>query len=210
MRFSFLMSKAFASSGIVLLLIFSVIHNSALAHHPFGMGDSSQLSTLQGFTSGIGHPLLGPDHLLFILAIACVGLRRPKKWVLPLISIGLGGSALAQLQPLPDLLMPWAETLVSLSLAIEGLIVLNYLSSKWLLPMFALHGYLLGTTIIGAEPTPLIGYFLGLLLAQGALLLLVTEVSKRIITWLGKNGLILNAGILIGTGLAFSWVTVVD
>ena len=76
--------------------------------------------------------------------------------------------------------------------------------------MFALHGYLLGTTIIGAEPTPLISYFLGLLLSQGALLLLVTEVSERIIKWLGKNGIILNAGILIGIGLAFSWVTVVD
>ena len=185
MRFTFLMSKTFASSVIMLLLIFSVFNHSALAHHPFEMGDSSQLSTLQGLASGIGHPLIGPDHLLFILAIACVRFRKPKKWVLPLMAIGLGGSALAQLQPLPDLLIPWAEVLVSLSLAIEGLIVLNYLSSKWLLPMFALHGYLLGTTIIGAEPTPLISYFLGLLLSQGALLLLVTEVSQRIIPKLG-------------------------
>lgn len=123
------------------------------------MGGTSQLSTLQGLLSGIGHPLLGPDHLIFMLAIAFVGLRKPKKWCLNLIAVGLGGSAFSQVLPLPDLLEPWAEALVSLSLAIEGLIILKYLSSQWLLPMFSLHGYLLGSTIIGAEPTPLISYF---------------------------------------------------
>ena len=165
MMLTFLLRKFFGLSGIFLLLLIIGFNNPVLAHHPFGMGDSSQLSILEGFASGIGHPLLGPDHLLFILAITIVGLRRPKKWILPLLSIGIGGSAFAQLLPLPDLLAPWAEVLVSLSLTIEGLIILSYLSSKWLLPMFALHGYLLGSTIVGAESTPLIGYFLGLLLA---------------------------------------------
>ncbi len=196
--------------GIYPLFLLSIFTKPVLAHHPFGMGDSDGLSTLQGFASGIGHPLLGPDHLLFMLAIAFVGLRRPEKWAIPLLAIGLIGSAFVQLQPLPELLAPWAESLVSLSLAIEGLIVLDLLSSKWLLPMFALHGYLLGSTIVGAEPTPLIGYFLGLIFAQGSLLLLVTSVSKRIINWLGVNGRILTAGIWIGIGVAFSWVAIVN
>ena len=76
--------------------------------------------------------------------------------------------------------------------------------------MFALHGYLLGSTIVGAEPTPLLGYFLGLLLAQASLLLLVTTVSQRIINWLGANGRILTAGVWIGIGSAFSWVALID
>ena len=42
------------------------------------MGDSSALTPLQGLLSGIGHPLLGPDHLLFLLAIAFIGLARPR------------------------------------------------------------------------------------------------------------------------------------
>ena len=95
-------------------------------------------------------------------------------------------------------------------MAIEGLIVLNRLSPKWLLPMFALHGYLLGSTIVGAEPTPLIGYFLGLLLAQGSLLLLVTAISQRSLNWLGGNGRFITAGVWIGIGSAFSWVALVD
>ncbi len=46
-------------------LFFISIYNPVFAHHPFGMGESSTLTSWQGFISGIGHPLLGPDHLLF-------------------------------------------------------------------------------------------------------------------------------------------------
>ena len=53
------------SLGLVAASLFSPAH----AHHPFGMGDSTNLSALQGLLSGIGHPLLGPDHLLFLLAV---------------------------------------------------------------------------------------------------------------------------------------------
>ena len=59
-----------STTGLVALSLFSPAH----AHHPFGMGDSTDLSALQGFLSGNGHPLLGPDHLLFLLAIAFIGL----------------------------------------------------------------------------------------------------------------------------------------
>ncbi len=193
---------------LIPLLIFST--GPGLAHHPFGMGDSSELSAWQALLSGVGHPLLGPDHLLFMLGIALVGFKKTKTWLFPLLAVGLAGSALVQLQPLPDLLVPWAEALVSLSLAIEGLIVLNLLSSKCLFPMFALHGYLLGSTIVGAEPSPLIGYFLGLLLAQGSLLLAVIAVSQEAIHRLGVKGRNLFAGIWIGIGLAFSWTTLIQ
>ncbi len=199
-----------AWSVTLFFLLLIDLNNPALAHHPFAMGDSTHLSSLQGLASGVGHPLLGPDHLLFVLAITVVGLKKPKKWILPLLGIGLAGSAFAQLHPLSDQLSPWAEALVSISLAIEGLIILDYLNSKWLLPMFFLHGYLLGNTIVGAEPTPLISYFLGLLLTQGALLLIVASLSKRILNFLTTDGRILNAGILIGIGTAFSWMALVD
>tara|TARA_Y100001968_G_C19399666_1_gene740326 strand:- start:947 stop:1582 length:636 start_codon:yes stop_codon:yes gene_type:complete len=211
MIFSYLMRKTFASLVVVVVLfLFFVLNNIALAHHPFGMGETSQLSTLQGFLSGVGHPLLGPDHLLFMLALAFVGLRKPIKWVVPLLIVGLGGSLFSQLQSLPDLLVPWAETLVSLSLIIEGLVILDILGSKWLLPMFAFHGYLLGSTIIGAEATPLIGYFGGLFIAQGSCLLFVTAVSKRIMERIGGKGRILIAGIWMGIGSAFAWIALVD
>ena len=205
-----LQRKHFLTVLVPLFFLLAFLTDAAFAHHPFGIGDSSELSVWEALLSGIGHPLLGPDHLLFMLGIALAGLKRTKKWVFPLLTVGLAGSAIVQLLPLPDALAPWAEALVSLSLAIEGLIVLNRLYPKWLLPMFAFHGYLLGSTIIGAEPTPLIGYFLGLLLSQAALLLVVTAVSQRSINWLGANGRLLTAGVWIGIGSAFSWVALVD
>ncbi len=209
MTFISLMRKHFLKALLSLFFLINVLADSALAHHPFGMGKSSDLSAWQALLSGVGHPLLGPDHLLFMLGIALVGLKKDKKWVFPLLAVGLAGSALVQLQPLPDSLEPWAEALVSFSLTVEGLVVLNLLSSKWLLPMFAFHGYLLGNTIVGAEATPLLGYFLGLLIAQLSLLLFVTSASTKVIKKFGVNGRNLSAGIWIGIGLAFSWVALI-
>ncbi len=211
MKFPFWGRKQSVAALFLLFCLLTFFADSALAHHPFGMGNnSSELSIWQALLSGVGHPLLGPDHLLFMLGIGFVGLKRTKNWVIPLLSVGLVGSAVVQLLPLPDLIAPWAEALVSLSLTIEGLIALNLLSSKWLIPMFSLHGYLLGSTIVGAEPTPLIGYFLGLLLAQGSFLLIATTLSKRIINWLGSNGRLVTSGVWVGIGLAFSWIALVD
>jgi urease accessory protein len=186
------------------------IASPAFAHHPFGMGDSGALTPWQGLLSGLGHPLLGPDHLLFLLALGFVGLQRPLRWVLPLLAIGLGGSLLSQFIPLPDAVAPWAEALVSLSLAVEGLIALSMAPAAWLLPLFGLHGFLLGSTIVGAEPSPLLSYFLGLLLAQGSLLLLVTAWSQGLVERLGAQGQRLGAGIWIGIGMAFAWVALID
>jgi urease accessory protein len=196
-----------AALGIIPLLL---LGSPAFAHHPFGMGDSSQLTGWTGLVSGIGHPLLGPDHLLFLLAISFIGLKRPIAWILPMLAIGLGGSLISQFIPLPDAVAPWAEALVSLSLVAEGFIALSVAPATWLLPLFGLHGFLLGSTIVGAEPTPLLTYFLGLLIGQGVLLALVCSLSKSVINRLGEQGRRLGAGIWIGIGIAFAWVALID
>ncbi|MDP7998611.1 MAG: HupE/UreJ family protein [Synechococcus sp. SP1 MAG] len=196
-----------AALGIIPLLL---LGSPAFAHHPFGMGDSSQLTGWTGLVSGIGHPLLGPDHLLFLLAISFIGLKRPIAWILPMLAIGLGGSLISQFIPLPDAVAPWAEALVSLSLVAEGFIALSVAPATWLLPLFGLHGFLLGSTIVGAEPTPLLTYFLGLLIGQGVLLALVCSLSKTVINRLGEQGRRLGAGIWIGIGIAFAWVALID
>jgi len=192
------------------LLAVLLLASPAFAHHPFGMGDSAELTPLQGLLSGIGHPLLGPDHLLFLLAIAFIGLQRPRAWVLPLLAAGLGGSVLSQFIPLPDAVAPWAEALVSLTLAAEGLMALFAIPSSLLLLLVALHGFLLGSTIVGAEPTPLFTYFLGLLIGQGALLLVVTSWSQSLLERIGAQGQRLGAGIWMGIGMAFAWVALID
>ncbi|MGD1951584.1 MAG: HupE/UreJ family protein [Leptolyngbyaceae cyanobacterium] len=38
----------------------------ALAHHP--MGGKTPSSFIEGFLSGVGHPVIGLDHLIFVIA----------------------------------------------------------------------------------------------------------------------------------------------
>lgn len=81
---------------------------------------------------------------------------------------------------------------------------------KALFPLLTLHGYLLGTTIVGTEPTPLISYFFGLLVSQGIMLLFAANVSQRGIDFFKNKNLTLIAGLWIGIGLTFSWVSIID
>ena len=108
---------------------------TVLAHHPFGMEEVS-LSPIQGFLSGVGHPLLGPDHFLFLVALMLVGWDQPRRWIPTLLAVGLLGSALAQIVTIPEALVVPTEALVSLSLVVEGLVILGTLSTGWLYPAF--------------------------------------------------------------------------
>jgi urease accessory protein len=177
----------------------------ALAHHPFEMAAGQQLSAWMGLVSGLGHPLLGPDHLLFLLAIGFVGLSRPSAWVLPLLGTGLLASAVSVFVPPSAALVGGAELLASLSLVLAGLVAIGRLPAATLVPAIAVHGYLLGGMVVGAEPTPLATYFLGLLISQGALLLVASRLSRPLLAHLRPTGLALLAGIWIGLGGAFAF-----
>ncbi|MXY63428.1 MAG: hydantoin utilization protein [Synechococcus sp. SB0673_bin_10] len=150
-------------------------------HHPFEGVQPQDLNLLQGLVSGFGHPLLGVDHLVFLLAIVVMTALTTQRWVLPLLASGLAGSGLAVLlgaTPEPNLGLA-LELVVSLSLAAAGLVHAGWLPAWLLLPLMGVHGFLLGEPMIGAEPTPLAAYGLGLLLSQGALLLLVTALLTQ-------------------------------
>ena len=152
------------------------------AHHPFEGVEPQDFSLVQGLVSGLGHPLLGTDHLVFLLAIVVMTVLTTRRWVLPLLASGLAGSGLAVLAgatPEPGLGLA-LELVVSLSLVAAGLVHGSWLPAWVLLPLMGVHGFLLGEPVIGAEPTPLVAYGLGLLLSQGALLLVATALLARV------------------------------
>jgi urease accessory protein len=138
----------------------------AQAHHLMELM-GMPVNPLSGLLSGLAHPVIGPDHLLFLLALALVGLRSRRRWMLALLCTGLAGSVLGLL--LPGL--PGAEVLVALSLALEALVVLGRLPLISLVPAMALHGYVLSAAVLGWSPMPLAAYLMGLLISQGLLLL---------------------------------------
>ncbi|MFY8148411.1 MAG: HupE/UreJ family protein [Prochlorococcaceae cyanobacterium] len=164
-----------------------------------------QPTPVNGLLSGLAHPLIGPDHLLFLLALSLVGLAQRSAWMLALLATGLAGSVVGLV--LPDL--PGAEAAVALSLAVVGLVQLQRLPRWSLVPAFALHGYVLSSSVLGWSAMPVAFYLVGLLLSQGALLLLALGVLRRAAAGLTPGRQRLLAAGLIGCGGAWAWSSLV-
>ena len=176
----------------------------ALAHHPMAFLQM-QPGPLAGIVSGLMHPVLGPDHLLFLLAIGLVAIKRPLWWAGALLASGLLGSALGLVAPG----FSAVEPLVALSVALVGLVLLRRLPAGILVPAFVLHGYALSASVIGWEPTPIAFYLVGLLISQAALLLVSLTAIRRWAQVAAPQALTLTYGLLMGIGLAFTWSSVV-
>ncbi len=188
----------------LLILAPLLLAAPASAHHVMGLFRLSP-GPLAGILSGLGHPLLGPDHLLFLLAVGLVALRARLAWVMALLATGLAASGVGL--ALPGL--PGAETFVALSLVAVGLVLLDRLPRWVLIPAIALHGYVLSEAVVGWESTPVVFYLLGLFLSQATLLMLAVTLVRRWAAGItpGRRGLL--AGLLIGVGAAFTWSTLV-
>jgi urease accessory protein len=158
---------------------------AALAHHP--MDGQTPTTVLEGLLSGLAHPVIDPVHLLFLLgAAALAGLTAvPLRRALAGLSIYLLASTLAT-----GLNIAEAPTQVlSLGLAASLLALVPWLwRRQWpraatAAPLAALagavHGLAFAETVIGAEPTPLFAYLLGLALVQAGLMAGLCIVLKR-------------------------------
>lgn len=148
------------------LLVLLLVAPSAQAHHMLALLHLNP-TPLSGLISGLLHPVIGPDHLVFLLALSLVGLRQRLGWMLCLLAVGLAGSWAGLL--LPGL--PGAEKLVAFSLVVVGLVLLDRLPKGLLLPAFALHGYVLSASVLSWSTMPVAAYLLGLAISQSLLLL---------------------------------------
>lgn len=155
----------------VLFAAAVLVAGPAFAHHP--IGDETPASFADGVLSGIGHPMLGLDHLAFLLAMGLVAAILGRVWTGPLAF--LGASAVGVLATASGLGSPLVEPAVALSLLAVGALALRgrALGAGPTLGLFALagaaHGMAFGGAIVGAEATPLFAYLLGLAMIQYAL-----------------------------------------
>lgn len=137
----------------------------ALAHTGVG--------PIGGFASGFQHPILGPDHVIAMVAVGLWGvfLGAPAIWVLPIVFplvMALGGAFGMIGVPLPAV-----ETGIALSAVVLGLCVA--LALKPPLPVAAVivgafaifHGYAHGAEM--PEASSAVSYALGFVIATGLL-----------------------------------------
>ncbi len=188
--------QAFSFCLLCCLLLIPVLSDTpVLAHHVADLG-ALRPTVLNGVLSGLAHPVLGPDHLLFLLALSLVGLQRRLRWSLGLLVVGLLGSATGLIWPG----LPGAEALVAATLVVEALVLLRRLPALALLPAMALHGYVLSGPVFGWTTMPLTAYGTGLLLSQGSLLLMALVVLRPAVARLSPTALRWVALALIACG----------
>jgi urease accessory protein len=153
----------------------------ALAHH--AMDGQTPSTFVQGLLSGLGHPVIGLDHLAALVGVGLVssrfarGLTLPAFWVVAMAAgVGLH---------LASLDVPYAEALVALSVVVIGVAatIRTTLPYATIAALFAIggavHGYALGESIVGAEATPLVAYLAGLVVVQTALTTGIAFVAQR-------------------------------
>jgi len=153
----------------------------AQAHHV--MGGQTPMTLLQGFLSGLGHPIIGIDHLAFIAVVGLVaGLARPQ---LMSPAIFVAASALGVGVHVGGINIPAAELVTAASVLFAGVLVAIgavIRQAAWL-TVFGIaglfHGYAYGESIAGAESTPLIAYLAGLVVIQAALAGTIALLARR-------------------------------
>jgi urease accessory protein len=159
-----------AKVGVFAALIYATVGSSdpALAHHAMGGGLPTTFA--QGLLSGIAHPIIGPDHFAFIVAIGLLAATKPQGVLIPLAFIftammGTGAHLMQWSLPGVELFVSGSILLFGILLALRNspkTVTIAALSS--LAGLF--HGYAYGESIFGAEPTPLIAYLIGFTIIQ--------------------------------------------
>jgi urease accessory protein len=157
------------------------------AHHPTGGRIPSNF--FEGFLSGLAHPIVGLDHLAFVVASGSIAVGVPHGFLIPIgfvmaTSLGAG----IHLQGID---LPFAEGAIAISVMLFGALLTrrNWQESRshfytLALASFALiagifHGYAYGESIVGAQMATLIAYLSGFAVIQ----LLIAGSAW----WLGKK-----------------------
>ena len=188
-------------------VLFAAIATPALAHHV--MDYATPATALEGLLSGLGHPVIGLDHLLFVIGAGVLAARVERGYVLPLMFVVASVAAAGMRYGGVDVGMD--ELWIAGSLVVLGAIMLpaRAPAARAVAGLFlvagVLHGYALAEAMVGAERTPLVAYLVGLTLIQCA----IAIAAWRAATWFAAHRPRLPvqrlAGAAIGVaGIAFA------
>lgn len=179
MKTRFLAAAAAAASTSLLAAA------PAFAHHPLGGAPMTGFG--DGLLSGIGHPILGFDHLFFVLLMGVAALFTGQRYLAPagyIAAMLLGCAAMAA-----GIGLPAKEAVIALSLLVLGGFVLSgralaFVPALLVFAGFGLfHGSAFGDAIAGQEAgmgaAVLTGYLIGLGAVQYALALAAGWVAQR-------------------------------
>ena len=158
----------------------------AFAHHP--LGGMPMETFAHGVLSGVGHPVLGFDHLFFVALVGIAAVYTGRAMAAPAAYIG--AMLVGCLLMTQGLGLPLKEFAIGLSLLVLGGVVLSgrALSTAPAMLLFAgfglFHGSAFGDAIAGQEAamgaSVIVGYLLGLGVIQYAIAIAAGMVAAKI------------------------------
>ncbi|WP_043341323.1 HupE/UreJ family protein [Belnapia moabensis] len=172
-------------SPIPVVALAAAMPVPALAHHP--MGGAAATTAWQGFVSGLAHPVVGLDHLAFLLAAgvlaAAVGRRAGIAALVAFLGAGLVGAVLH----LGGFGLGPVEAAVALSVIGVGVALLATparlpAAPGWLALGFGVaglfHGHAYAEAVAGSGAAVVVAYLLTLLAMQAGIGLLAMRVAR--------------------------------
>ena len=155
---------------------------TASAHHL--MGGKTPSTFADGILSGLGHPIIGPDHLAFLVALGVAVGVGGLSFATPFLFLVAMASGVAA--HVAAFNIPAAEMIVALSVIVAGVLLAldrRIPASGWA-AIFSIagffHGYAYGESIYGAETTPLAAYLVGLVAVQTVLVLAIALATRAV------------------------------
>lgn len=171
--------------AITLLSIVGLLFTplSALAHHPFG--GETPTTAVEAFLSGLGHPVIGLDHLAFVITVGLLAAVMERGVSIPVtfVAASLVGTGIHVM----ELTLPAPEFFIAASVLLFGMLLAmkNQPHSTAVILAAAIaglfHGYAYGEAIVGSEMATLAAYLLGFAFIQMAI--------ASVAYWIGKTAL---------------------
>jgi urease accessory protein len=154
----------------------------AFAHHP--MGGATPSNFMEGLLSGLGHPIIGVDHLAFVVLVGLAAVFLTRKYLTPLAFII--GTIAGCLLIANGATLPYAELVITGSVILLGALVVSgkKIPAGVYMAIFAFaglfHGGAYGEAIVGAENTPLVAYLIGFAAIQYSIALGAGIVAEKL------------------------------
>ena len=166
-------------------LLSCIVSVPVMAHHP--LGGAMPATALEGLLSGFGHPVIEFFHLVFLVGFGILLARSgfSARRALAAVAAFVAASSFGVV----------AESFMAFGAEIDLLVALTLLvlaATLWLarasggiafgvasLAAGAAHGLAFGEAVIGAEPTPIAAYLLGLALVEAAILWIAMLGTKH-------------------------------
>lgn len=202
------------AGAVGLVTVAALGATPAGAHH--AMDGKLPETFFQGLLSGLGHPVIGPDHLAFIVAIgiAAALLRDGRALIAAFVAASIGGVLIH----LARIGLPLVEPIVATTVVIAGASIAVGRSvgqPAWIgLALLAglFHGYAFGESIVGAETTVVGAYLVGLAIIMALIAAGVMTFARLVLTptaaettrlrtagaMLGCIGVVMLTGTLVG------------